>query len=137
MARQSYAESIVPAAGKDAIPYRDQRELANGSLRHAMDGYCGQVLGAGGAGGSLAGIPFEPMEIIVSEATGPTLVLQVRASSGDVNINMITGAANASLPVVSQAVDGSWTIALPTALAPDGDTATVLVHGYRDIAGSL
>ena len=137
MSRETWTDSQIPATGAESIPYKDNRELVNGALRHVAECFVGRVVGAAAAGGSLLNVPFEPAIIDVSEATGPTLVRQIRATSGNVNLNMITGAANAVLPVVTQVGPNDWTIALPTGLAPDGDTATVVVTGFRAIAGSL
>jgi hypothetical protein len=108
-------------------------------MGHAAECFIGQVLGAGGAGGTLEGVPFEPAVIIVSEATGPTLTLSVRGGllAADVEVLMTTGAVNANVPVVSQDGEGDWDVALPTALAPDGDTATVVIWGVRDTNGGL
>jgi hypothetical protein len=98
--------------------------------------YAGEVVGAGGAGGVLSGIPFEPAVLLMSEATGPLLQWMLPGSSGQVDINGITGAAAAAAPVV--AADGAdWKVTLPTGIAPDGDTVSVLCVGLPKAGGSL
>jgi hypothetical protein len=119
--------------------YQDQKQIVRKLGAHIPEMFVGQVLGAGGAGGSLLNVPFEPAMIDISEATGPTLVRHMRGGAlpAAVDLNLITGAVNAAVPVITKVGNGDWTIALPTALAPDGDTATVVVYGYRDVGGSL
>lgn len=135
MARTSYAEAQIPTAVED-IPYPSHRKVA-GMLQHAAELFVGEVLGAGGVGGSLLGVPFEPGIIDVYEATGPTMVRRLPGAAGAIYINLITGAVIATTITVTQAVDGTWTVALPTALAPDGDTATVVCTGVKNVGGSL
>ena len=138
MAREAYAQKQIPAEGKDNVPYLDSRQLANGMLRHMTESFVGEVLGAGGVGGVLENIPFEPAAILVSEATGPFLQLQLPGSAAKVDINMITGAAaGGAIPAATLEADGLYDLALPTGMAPDGDTASVLILGFRDVGGSL
>lgn len=138
MPRETAREIAIQASTETPI-YQDQKQIVRQLGAHLTESFVGQVVGAGGAGGSLENVPFEPAVIIVTEATGPTLTLSLRGGllPADVEVLMTTGAVNANPPVVSQVGAGDWTIALPTALAPDGDTATVLVMGLRDVAGSL
>lgn len=138
MARETAREIAIQGATETPV-YQDQRQIVRQLGAHLSESFVGQVVGAGGAGGDLENVPFEPAVIIVSEATGPTLTLSIRggAMPADVEVLMTTGAVNANPPVVSQVGEGDWTISLPTALAPDGDTATVLVMGLRDVGGSL
>ncbi len=138
MARQSYAETQIPAEGKDAVPYPDWRQIAFRMFTHAVDAFVGEILGAAAAGGDLAGIPFEPAAIVLSEATGPLIQLQIPASGGKLDINLVTGvAAGTAIPAAVQQPDGTWTLSLPTGLVPDGDTASLLILGFRDVAGGL
>lgn len=138
MARESYAQKQIPAQGKDRVPYPDHRQLANGMLALMTEAFVGEVLGAGAAGGDLAGIPFEPAVILLSEGTGPILQLQVPGSSAKVDVNMISGApAGTAIPAAVLQGDGTYTLSLPTGLAPDGDTVSLLILGFRDTQGSL
>lgn len=131
MARTTYAEGQIPTGAED-VPYATQIDIAKKFGKHMTECFVGEITGAGGAGGSLASIPFQPGIILISEATGPLLQLQVPGSSGAVDINMITGAAaGTAIPAATQAVDGTWTQALPTGLAPDGDTVSVVCLGFR------
>ena len=130
MPRDNYAQSRIPTS-QDSVPYADHREIAQGLGKHMTDSFVGEVVGAGGAGGNLTGIPFEPAVIVLSEATGPSLQLQLPGSAAKVDINMILGsAAAAAIPDATQETDGTWTIALPTALAPDGDTVSAWCLGF-------
>ena len=136
--RQSYAQDQVPTQGKDAIPYPSWLEIVQKIMKHGAEAFVGEVLGAGGAGGDLAGIPFEPAVIVLSENTGPLLQLQVPGSAGKVDINMISGAAaGTAIPAAVQQPDGTWTLSLPTGLVPDGDTASLVILGVRQVGGSL
>jgi hypothetical protein len=138
MSRESYGEKQIPAAGHESPPYIDQREIINKFLRHGVESFMGEILGAGGAGGSLTGIPFEPAAILISDAAVPLGQLQFPGSAGKVDINLITlAAAGAAIPAATLQADGTYTLALPTGLAPDGNTVSVLIIGWRDVNGSL
>lgn len=127
MARSSYRGSNIPS-GIDSPIYLDAHQIAKGVGAALGEAFIGQVTGAGGAGGSFV-CPFEPGVMVVSEETGPTLELHVHASTGDVEVSMITGAASANAVTVTAVGDGTFTVALPTALAPDADVATVVCLG--------
>lgn len=139
MARQSFAEQQIPSSGSAAVPYPTHRELANGVMKHASDMFVGEILGAGGVGGVLSGIPFEPAMVEIFEPVAPLMQRRMPGSAGAININTITGAA-AGTPI-AVAVDDvavpSWKVTLPVGLAPNGRTVTVVCYGFRDIGGSL
>lgn len=125
--------------GRTDVPYAQRAEIANALLRHATETFVGQVVGAGGAGGAIVNVPFEPSIILMSEATGPTLSLLVRGGglAADVAVDMVLGGVNATPAVVTQVGPGDWTVTLDTAEAPDGDTATVVILGFKQAGGSL
>ncbi len=136
--RTSYAQSQIPAEGKDSVPYATHRDIVQGLLALLPEKYVGEIVGAGGAGGSLTGIPFEPATIEISDAAVPLLQKQFPGSSGKVDVNQITGAAAAAaIPAATLQPDGTYTLALPTGLAPDGNTVTVEITGFRDVQGGL
>jgi hypothetical protein len=135
MARTTYAEAQIPTGAED-VPYATQHDIATKFGKHITEAFVGEVTGAGGAGGDLTGIPFDPAIVLISEATGPLLQLQVPGSSGDVDINMITGAAAGTAIPAAVASGSTWTISLPTGLAPDGDVVSVVCLGFRE-DGSL
>jgi mannose/fructose/N-acetylgalactosamine-specific phosphotransferase system component IIC len=59
------------------------------------------------------------------------LQLQLPGSAAKVDINMISGAvASTAIPNATQEADGTWTIALPVALAPSGDTVSAWCLGF-------
>ncbi len=141
MARESTSQLAIPSAGSESVPYATHREIVQGLLKHGAEAFSAIVVGAGAAGGSFV-CPFEPAVLIISEATGPLLQLQIPTVDGvSLGINVITG-ADAAADAVITAVDADdksqgFTVALPTGVAPDGDTATVLCLGFRDAEGSL
>jgi hypothetical protein len=140
MARESTSQLNIPSKGSESVPYPTHREIVQGLLKHNAELFAAEVVGAGGAGGSFV-CPFEPGVLVMSEATGPLLQLMLPGSAGQVDINAITGAAAAAAPVIT-AVDADdksqgFTVALPTGIAPDGDTVSVLAIGFRDTDGSL
>ena len=135
MPRESVAQLKIPATGSDSVPYPDFRQLLQGNLLHGVEAFVAEVLGAGGVGGTFV-CPFEPAFVLISEVTGPLIQAQFPGSSGTVGINLVDGTA-AAADATYTAVDvddksQGFTIALPTGVAPDGDTATVLCFGFRD-----
>lgn len=139
MARTSYAEQQIPQRGADATPYPDHREVANKILRHGADMFVGEVAGAGGVGGVLSGIPFEPAIVDVYEPVAPVMQRQVPGSGGAVDVNLITGAAASTALVVAvdDASAPSWKVTLAVGHVANGRTATVVCTGFRDAGGSL
>lgn len=139
MARKTAMDNAIPTGVQSAV-YQDARQLAGGLLGYVPECFIGQVLGAGGAGGNLDGVPFEPAVIIALEATGPTGTLMIRGLAGgaaDVKVNLITLAAATIFPTISQLSATSWRVACPTALAPDGDTTTLLCFGVKNSLSGL
>lgn len=130
--RETYAESQIPAA-VDSPVYLDAQQIARGLMGRNVEGFIGQVVGAGGAGGDLLNVPFEPAVIIALEPTGPTGTLMIRGMSvADVKVNLITLAAATVFPSVTKVGANDYTVSCPTALAPDGDTATLICFGVRN-----
>ena len=138
--RDSAAVAAIPAKGSESVPYATHRELAQGTFKHQTESYAGIILGAGAAGGSLAGIPFQPTAILLTETATPKLQAMVPTSPAGTfkHVNLITGATAAvAIPAATKQPDGTWTQTLPTTLAPDGVTVTLLILGFRDVGGSL
>jgi hypothetical protein len=138
--RDSAAVAAIPARGADSVPYATHRELAQGLLKHLTESFAGFILGAGGVGGSLLGIPFQPTAILLMDTTTPLLQLMAPTTPAGTfkHVNVATAAAAAvAIPAATKAVDGTWTQTLPTTLAPDGVTVTLLILGFRDVGGSL
>jgi len=136
--RSSYAESQIPVDGKTAIPYADRREMA-GQFRHGAESFVGEVTGAGGVGGVLRAIPFEPAVVDVYTPSVPLGTRSMPGSAARVNVNLIT-LAPAAVPVAIAADDlnpGKWKITLTTAQVPDAALATVVCTGFRQVGGSL
>lgn len=141
MSREAWMDGQVPASGAEQVPYKDNRELINGTLRHMAEMYMGQVLGAGGAGGSLLNVPFEPaaIEIINEAGATPTWIKYVNIGGTLIGVTVAAAVADgtANAPALTEVGDNDWTITVDTADAPDGETVTVIVYGFRDIAGGL
>jgi len=133
-------DTQIPANGAAQVPYKDNRELINGTLRHMSETFIGKVTGAGGIGGSLLNVPFEPAEIIaINQAGGtPAYYHSVFASDAAIHMSIIlAAAANANPPTKTKVGTGNWTVGLTTQMAPDTNVVTVIVRGSRDIAGGL
>ena len=138
--RSSYAAQQIPASGSVDVPYVDQRTLVQGILRHSAEKYVQKITGAGGAGGSIAAVPFQPaiVEAINQAGGAPAYYKSVFASDAAIHMSVILAtAANATPPVLTDNGDGTWKVALPTAMAPDGEVVTVVITGVNDIAGGL
>jgi hypothetical protein len=143
MARQTYTDADIKD-GADSVPYKDHREMVNGTLKHMAEMFMQKVTGAGGAGGAVTSIPFEPAIVEVWGVDSLSLFKSYFASDTAVHFSLIdTGAgatdlaANATPPVVSQDGDQDWDIDLPTEMAPDSEEVVVVVWGFRDVNGSL
>ncbi len=138
MARESFAETQIPAAGKTDIPYPDHVAVVRKLGQHLTEAYVAQGVGAGGTGVDITGVPFSPAYMRLSEATAPLLQEQWHLSDGTVvGINSITGADAAADATVTKVGTGDYTVSLPTGVAPDGDTVTCIFYGARDVGGSL
>lgn len=139
MARKSFAELQLPTSGAQSVPYPTYRAVASKYLSHSTDSYVGEVTGAGGVGGSLRGIPFQPAIVDVYEPVAPLAQRQIPGSAGAIDINLITGAAAAAAIVV--AVDDptvpSWRVNLVAGIAVNGRVVHVVCQGFRDQGGSL
>jgi hypothetical protein len=142
MARETYAEAQIPATGAEDVPYADHRAIARGLMGHATECFVGQVTGAGGAGGDLAGIPFEPavVEIINEAGAAPAYTKYVMLGT-PIGVQIILGALDATseAPAVAEVAGPpkTWTLTLDTADAPDAEVATVIVYGVHDTDGGL
>jgi len=133
-----FSDSQLPADGAAAIPYKDNRELVNGVLRHGAEKFYGSVVGAGGIGGTLVNVPFEPAAIKAINAAGATPAVHesIFATGGAVHTTTAAAvAANATPPTLAQVGTNDWTITFPVGMLPNGETLTVEVTGARDIAG--
>lgn len=136
MARESYQQTQIPT-GIESIPYLDPLTLAQGMFRHAPNIFMGSVTGAGGAGDTLEGVPFEPALVVALNPAGGTPAVHISAfgdAADHVTIAAAT-AANANPPVLSGS-DNDWDVALPTQMAPNGETLTVICIGFAQLGGS-
>lgn len=142
MTRQSYAESEIPADGGEQVPYSDAFKIARGFLKHMGEMYCGQITGAGGAGGTLSGIPFEPAAVLIYNLDAGTPFMQfsppgrLGTAAEQLNIGAAAAAGSAAIPAGVLSGD-TYDLTLPTGLAGDGNVVEVIVWGFRDVAGSL
>lgn len=136
--RDAHKEKQVPTTGAERIPYSTAEQIARGYLKHMTESFVGQITGAGGAGGTLADIPFEPA-VVVLVNPGTLFQLSMPISGGRISINAISGAAaGTATPAATQdPTTKKWSLALPTGLAPDGDPVHVLCFGVSDIDGGL
>lgn len=140
MARETARESAIQD-GTETPVYQDQLSIVRGLGAHLTETFMGQVLGAGGAGGSLLNVPFQPASIEVINEAGSTPAWSKYVYPGGVGIGVLvttaTADATSEAPALTRVAEGDWTIVLDTADAPDGETVTVIVQGFREVAGSL
>lgn len=142
MARETFAESTIPSEGSEQVPYKDNRELINGTLRHMGETFIGQVTGAGGIGGILTGVPFDPaiIETINEVGAAPSTSKYVMLAT-PIGIQTILGVLDATseAPVVTRQAGPPVTfdVAIGVADAPNAEVTTVICYGTRDIAGGL
>ncbi len=135
--RSSYAESQIPTTGKDDIPYPSHNKLAT-MFRHGAEMYVGEVLGAGGVGGVLDNIPFEPAIVDVYEPVAPVMQRSMPGSAARVDVNGISGAAAATAVVIGAGTTaGTFKVTLAVGHVANGRTATVVCTGFRQLGGSL
>lgn len=136
MARESYQQTQIPTGVAD-IPYADYRTIAQGLLKHASSVFMGTVLGAGGAGDTLEGVPFEPALIFAMNPAGATATMHFSAfgAAADHMSFAAAATANANPPVLSGS-GNDYDVALPTQMAPDGETLTVVCFGFAEVGGS-
>lgn len=135
MPRESAAQAAIPADGAASVPYASHREMVGGLFLHGAEVFIGKITGAGAAGGNVD-VPFDPAIVITSEATAPTLRMFMPGGETEDEINMIDGTAATGITVTPKAGVTPANVALDTVLAPDGDIATVICIGARDVAGS-
>ena len=140
--RESHAESAIPT-GVESPVYLDAKQIARGLGRHLTEAFIGQVTGAGGAGGTLSGVPFNPgvIEVINEAGAAPAFTKYAMLASGAIGVQIILAAADATAaaPVVSSVAGPPVTfdVLLDTADAPDAEVVTVICYGVREGNGSL
>lgn len=138
--REQYSDSQIPTS-EQQIPLPDHSRVARVLGKHVSEKFMGTVLGAGGVGGSLLHCPFQPAIVRVINALGATpRVSESFFPTGKTaqHVSTILAVAlNANPPVLTRAAQNDWTVALPTQLAPDGETVVVEITGFRDLDGSL
>lgn len=136
------AREIAIREPVETVPYQDQRELVRRLGAHLPEAFMGQVTGAGGAGGSLLNVPFQPalIEVINEGGATPTWHKFAYPDGGSaLGVSVAAAAADgtSNAPTLTQVGAGNWTIALNTTVAPDAEVCTVIVYGFKVVAGSL
>lgn len=138
--RQSYQDTQIPTPVEKPL-YLDPHQIARGLCKHMTERFMGTVLGAGGAGGSLTGCPFRPAIIRVINGAGATpRVNESFFPDGGTaqHVSTTTAAAtNANPPTITEVSSTSYTIGVPTQLAPNGETVIVECIGFRATGGSV
>lgn len=145
MPRETARELAIADSTETAV-YQDQKQIVRTLGSHVVEAYMLQGDGAGGAGVTFTGVPFEPAKLEVMNEAGATATHSIyfypdggTAIGVDVAAAVADGTANA--PTITRVVAASgavtWTIVVPTAVAPDGETVTVLATGFRAVASSL
>jgi len=137
--RTSYQDNAIPApTDKPVLP--DNHTVARGLCKHMTEHFMAVVTGAGGAGGSVTGVPFKPAIIRVVNAAGATpRTNESYFPDGGTARHVSTTtavAANANPPTITEVSATSYTIGIPTQLAPDGEVVIVECVGFRATGGS-
>jgi hypothetical protein len=142
MARETFMEAQIPT-GVESPVYLDARQISRGLSQHLPEAFIGQVTGAGGAGGTLSGVPFDPavVEIINEAGATPQWAKYVFLGSGTIGLSVVLAAADATAnaPTVTR-VPGppvTFDVGVVTADAPDAEVVTVICYGMRDVNGGL
>ncbi len=138
--RETHREAQIPDA-TELPKYHDAREIVRRFGKHLPEVFLGSVTGAGGVGGDLENVPFEPAIVEVINAAGatPAHAKSVFPDTGTAQHILITAAVanNGNPPTLTQVAENDWTIGLPTQLAPNGETVFVIAYGFRADGGSL
>lgn len=137
--RSSYQDTQIPAPTEQPL-YLDPHKIARGLCKHMTEHFMGTVTGAGGAGGSLTGCPFKPAIIRIVNAAGatPRTNDSYFPDGGTArHVSTTTAVAtNANPPTITEVSSTSYTIGVPSALAPDGEVVVVECIGFRATGGS-
>lgn len=142
MGRESHAELSIPTSVESAV-YLDAQQITRDLGRHGTETFIGQVTGAAGAGGTLAGVPFDPaiVETINEAGAAPSNSKYVMLTSGAIGIQTILGVLDATseAPTVTRQAGPPVTfdVLIDVADAPDAEVVTVICYGVREGNGSL
>lgn len=142
MARETAREIAIESSVESPV-YVDQKQITRNLGSHLAEAYIGQITGAGGAGGTLSGVPFDPalIEVLNEAGATPTTWKFVNLASGGIGVTTAAAVADAtaSFPTVTRVAGPpiTWDVAVPTAVAPDTEVVTVICYGARDVAGGL
>lgn len=128
--RDSHAEDQIPTGVQD-VPYPSHYDIARKYMARVGEAMMTSVLGAGGAGGSTAKLPFEPAFCFIFNATAPGAWCAYKNASGTVVNQDLEDAAVVAGVVFGADGDGDPIITLPVALAANGVTVTVIAFGVR------
>lgn len=130
MSRESFQQTQIPTS-IESIPYLDPLTLAQGMFKHAASFHMGTVTGAGGVGGTLEGVPFEPAIIVCLNPAGvaPAVHISTFGDAADHVSIILATAANATPPVITGSAN-DWDVALPIGMAPDAEVLTVICIGF-------
>lgn len=138
MTRATNREQQIPKA-TESPKYLDARQIARELGAHLAEVFVGKVTGADGEGATLEGVPFEPavVEAINEGGSTPAWYKSVFATSGAVHLEVLAAAdENSNPPTLTENSPTDWDIAFPTEMAPNDETLTVVVYGFRDVNGS-
>jgi hypothetical protein len=136
--RKTFRERQIPTGVESAI-YQDPRQIVRhlGSL--LTETYLAKVTGAGGAGGVIEGVPFEPAVIQAFRITDTAAFYKsVLATDGALHLQVIAAAGeNDNPPTIEEQEDGTWNVTIPTQMAPNDAVVVVEIRGSRAVEGSL
>jgi hypothetical protein len=88
MPRESYAQSQLPARGRDAVPYPDYKTLVDGLLLRTSEARSGGVTGTGAA--IDVTLDFDPAVVILINRTAPCLVIKLPGMATSSSLKAVT-----------------------------------------------
>lgn len=141
MARETFMETQIPT-GVESPVYLDAKQIARGLGQHLAEVFIGQVTGAGGAGDTLSGVPFDPalIETINEAGAAPSTSKYVMLAT-PIGIQTILGVLDATseAPVVTRVAGPPVTfdVLIDVADAPDAEVVTVICYGAKNVNGGL
>ena len=76
MARETFADTQIPASGQAGVPYPDYQKIVRGLFQHGAEMVAGTVTGTGSAL-VVDELPFDPAAVIVWNQTDPGLFVHL------------------------------------------------------------
>jgi len=135
MPREQFAETQIPAQGKDEVPYPSWREIARRLLSHGAEMFFGTVEGTG-ALITVAGLPFDPACVILLNVDGLAWAVKTPNMASADSVKFITaGTMSVAVAAVTLGTK-QFTIGADADLNVAAETIHWIAFGARDVDGS-